>query len=107
MFTLYTTPLSANGRKVLAVSHHLGLTPEIRLVNVYRGEGRSAKYLAINPSGKIPTLVDGEFTLYESNAILQYLSEAHGEYRLWSREPRQEPQSHGGSSGSPHTGSLC
>jgi|SRR5271157_435630 len=107
MVALYTTPLSANGRKVLAVSHHLGLAPEIRLVNVYRGEGRSAKYLAINPSGKIPTLVDGEFTLYESNAILQYLSEAHGEYRLWSREPRQEPQSHGGSSGSPHTGSLC
>jgi glutathione S-transferase len=88
MLTLYSTPLSANGRKVLAVSHHLGLAPEIRLVNVYQGEGRSAEYLAINPSGKIPALVDGEFRLYESNAILQYLSEAHGEYRLWSREPK-------------------
>jgi glutathione S-transferase len=88
MVTLYTTPLSANGRKVLAASHQLGLAPEICLVNVYRGEGRSAEYLAVNPSGKIPTLVDGDFTLFESNAILQYLSEAHGEYRLWSREPR-------------------
>jgi len=88
-FTLYTTPLSANGRKVLAVSQHLGLEPEIRLVNVYQGEGRSAEYLKINPSGKIPTLVDGEFTLFESNAILQYLSEAHGKYRLWSREPKE------------------
>jgi glutathione S-transferase len=88
MLTLYTTPLSANGRKALAVSHHLRLAPEIRLVNVYQGEGRSTEHLAINPSGKIPALIDGDFTLYESNAILLYLSEAHGEYRLWSREPK-------------------
>jgi glutathione S-transferase len=89
MFTLYTTPLSANGRKVLAVSHHLGLQPEVRLINVYKGEGRTPEYLSINPWGKIPTLVDGEFTLWESNAILQYLSEAYGEYRLWSRDPKR------------------
>jgi glutathione S-transferase len=84
---LYTTPLSANGRKVLAVSRQLELKPDIHLVNVYRGEGRSPEYLAINPLGKIPTLVDGNLTLYESNAILQYLSEVHGAYRLWSRDP--------------------
>jgi glutathione S-transferase len=89
MVTLYTTPLSANGRKVLAVSHHLGLDPEIKLINVYKGEGRTAEYLAINPSGKIPTLVDGDLVLWESNAILQYLSEAHGDFRLWSRDPKQ------------------
>lgn len=89
MFTLYTTPLSANGRKVLAVSQHLGLAPEVKLVNVYKGEGRTPEYLAINPFGKIPTLVDGWLTLWESNAILQYLSEAHGELRLWSHEPKQ------------------
>lgn len=89
MLTLYTTPLSANGRKVLAVSRQLELQPDIRLVNVYRGEGRTAEYLAINPSGKIPTLVDGSLTLYESNAILQYLCEAHGDFRLWSRDPKE------------------
>lgn len=87
MLTLYTTPLSANGRKVLAVSHELGLSPEIREVDVYRGEGRAPEYLAINPTGKIPSLVDGELTLAESNAILLYLSEAHGDFRLGSREP--------------------
>jgi glutathione S-transferase len=89
MFTLYTTPLSANGRKVLAVSHHLGLSPEVKLVNVYKGEGQTPEYLSINPFGKIPTLVDGGLTLWESNAILPYLSEAHGDYRLWSRAPKQ------------------
>lgn len=88
MFTLYTTPLSANGRKVLAVSRQLGLTPEIKLVNVYQGEGRTPEFLAVHPLGKIPALVDGDFTLWESNAILQYLSEAHGDCRLWSRDPK-------------------
>lgn len=88
MFTLHTTPLSANGRKPLALSHQLGLAPEIRLVNVYRGEGRTPGFLAINPLGKIPVLVEGDFTLAESNAILVYIAEAHGGFRLWSREPR-------------------
>jgi glutathione S-transferase len=88
MFTLYTTPLSANGRKVLAVCRHLGLEPETRLVNVYKGEGRTPEYLAVNPQGKIPVLVDCDLTLSESNAILEYVSEAYAECRLWSREPK-------------------
>jgi glutathione S-transferase len=86
MLNLYTTPLSANGRKVMAVSHELGLCPVIHLIDVYRGEGRTTEYLAINPSGKIPILVEDEFTLSESNAILIYLAEVHGAYRLWSRD---------------------
>jgi glutathione S-transferase len=89
MLKIYATPLSANGRKVLAVSRHLGLNAEIHDVNVYRGEGRLPKYLAINPSGKIPTLIDGEFVLSESNAILLYLAEAHGANGLWSSESKQ------------------
>src|SRR5208283_1663572 len=54
VFTLYATPLSANGRKALAVCRHLGLKPETRLVNVYKGEGRTPEYLAVNPLGKVP-----------------------------------------------------
>ncbi len=84
MLKIYATPLSANGRKVLAVSRQLGLDAEIHDVNVYAGEGRTPQYLAINPAGKIPALVDGGFVLYESNAILVYLAEAHGACRLWS-----------------------
>jgi glutathione S-transferase len=89
MLKIYATTLSANGRKVLAVSRQLGLNPEIHEVNVYRGEGRTPQYLAINPSGKIPTLIDGEFVLSESNAILLYLAEAHGANRLWSSDSKQ------------------
>jgi glutathione S-transferase len=89
MLTLYSTLLSANGRKVEAACHHLGLEPRIERVNVYAGEGRRPDYLQINPAGKIPTLVDGDLVLSESNAILLYLSESHGDLRLYSRDPAE------------------
>lgn len=89
MFTLYSTPLSANGRKPLAVARQLGIAPVVHAVNVYVGEGQAPEYKAINPLGKVPTLVDGELVLWESNAIIQYVAEAYGDYRLWSRDPRE------------------
>ena len=85
MFTLYSTPQSANGRKPLAVCNYLGLAPEVRLVDVYRGQGRAPDYLAIHPLGQVPALVDGELVLWESNAILQYIADAYGDGLLWSR----------------------
>src|SRR5262245_28227043 len=57
MLTLYTTLLSANGRKPAAVAHHLDLKLDVRSVNVYAGEGRAPEYLRVNPFGKIPSLV--------------------------------------------------
>lgn len=92
MLTLYTTPLSANGRKPLAVARQLGLAPAVRTVDVYRGEGRAPDYLALNPSGQVPTLVDGDLVLWESNAICIYLCEAYGEHRLWGRSAERRAE---------------
>jgi glutathione S-transferase len=89
MLTLYTTPLSANGRKVLALTLHLGLEADLHEVNVYRGEGQAPEFLALQPTGKIPLLVEGDFRLSESNAILQYLAEACGDFELFSRDPKE------------------
>ncbi|HEY8086832.1 MAG TPA: glutathione S-transferase family protein [Polyangiaceae bacterium] len=88
MLTLYTTPLSANGRKPLALCLHLGLRLEVRDVNVYRGEGQAPAFLAVSPLGKVPALVDGDLTLTESNAILQYLAEAYGEGRVGGQDAK-------------------
>jgi len=88
MATLYTTAVSANGRKALAVVKHLSLDVDIECVNVYRGEGSAASYRALNPWGKVPTLVDGDFVLWESNAILVYLAETYADYALSDRDPR-------------------
>ena len=82
MIELYSTPRSANGRKVLALAQHLGLSPVLHDIDVYQGAGQAPTYLALNPSGKVPFLVDGDLRLSESNAILLYLAEAHGGGRL-------------------------
>ena len=42
------------------------------------GGNRDPAYLALNPNGTVPTLVDGEFVLWESNAVVRYLAETYG-----------------------------
>jgi glutathione S-transferase len=69
---LYGFPASPNTWKVRAVAHHLGIPLELELVDLTKP--RTAAYLAVHPAGRTPTLVDGDFTLTESNAILQYLA---------------------------------
>jgi glutathione S-transferase len=48
-----------------------------RLVDTRRGENLTVDYLAVNPMGKIPALVDGDFRLWESNAINWYAAEKY------------------------------
>ncbi len=69
---LYGFPPSPNTWKARAVVAYLGIPLELEIVDLTKP--RSAGYLAINPTGRTPTLVDGDFTLSESNAILQYLA---------------------------------
>ncbi|MCA9694559.1 MAG: glutathione S-transferase family protein [Myxococcales bacterium] len=85
MPTLYTTARSANGRKPLIACRLLALDIEVVDVDVYAGEGQAPWYRAVNPWGKIPTLVDGALTLWESNAILLHLTETRGDGRLLPR----------------------
>jgi glutathione S-transferase len=47
-------------------------------INVQAGEGQQPEYLAINPLGKVPSIVEGDFKLWETGAILLYLLEKHG-----------------------------
>src|SRR5262249_33671215 len=79
MIDLYTwsTP---NGRKVSIALEDLRLPYETHPVDIGKGEQFDAKYLAINPNGKIPAIVDREAnrTVFESGAILLYLAEKTG-----------------------------
>jgi glutathione S-transferase len=77
---LYHFP-SANPQKVRFALLELGLECEIIPVNLLKGEQRKPEYLTINPFGRVPTLIDGELTLWDSHAILCYLGEKAG--RLW------------------------
>jgi glutathione S-transferase len=71
---LHTFLPSPNSVKVLALIHQLGLDVEFVHIDLTKGERVD---LSINPNGKIPTLEDGEQTLWESQAIMQYLAEKH------------------------------
>jgi glutathione S-transferase len=82
---LYGFPPSPNTWKVRAVAAHLGVPLELQLVDLTKP--RTADYLAINPSGRTPTLVDGDFTLPESNAIMQYIA-SRSANTLWPNDPR-------------------
>ena len=71
---LYYHPASPFVRKVLLTAELLGIELEKQIVELFAGAGQSPDYLRVNPQGKVPTLVDGDFTLWESNAIVQYLA---------------------------------
>lgn len=78
MYVLYHFPQSQNARRVVSLFEEAGLDYELRHVAMNKGEHRSAAYLAINPNHQVPTFVDGDVTIYESNAILRYLCVKHG-----------------------------
>jgi glutathione S-transferase len=69
---LYDHPVSSNALKARFLLAELGLSYERRHVRFTTP--RADWYVAINPFGRVPTLVDGELVLPESNAILRYLA---------------------------------
>ncbi len=79
MRTLYTwnTP---NGQKPAILLEELGLTYDIKPVNISNGDQNKADFVRLNPNGKIPALVEDETTLFESGAILLHLAEKNGQF---------------------------
>src|ERR1700689_627690 len=71
---LYGFPASPNTWKVRALAAQLKMPLQFELVDLLKGAQQSQAFLAINPTGRTPVLVDGDFKLWESNAILQYLA---------------------------------
>ena len=76
MLTLFDYLPSQNAWKVRQLLHHLGQPYRTEIVSIFEGAGRSAAYLAINPTGTVPAIrLDDGRTLAESNAILAYLAD--------------------------------
>ena len=82
---LYTNPVSPNCRKPVAVAKHLGIELEEVNIDLFKGEQKSPDFVAINPNGKVPVLVDGDVILWESNAIMGYLCSKVESTDLWPK----------------------
>jgi glutathione S-transferase len=74
MTELYVFPPSPRAFKVMAIANYLGIEPTLHVLDLINGEQKSPQYAALNPNMRMPTLKDGDYVLWESNAILQYLA---------------------------------
>lgn len=89
---LYHFPISPNSRRVVAVIHHLGLECELIALDLTKGEHLTPEFISLNPNHMIPTLVDGDTVLWESNAIMQYLCGKVGDDSLWPKDPKKQAE---------------
>lgn len=91
---LYSLPPSPNSFKVVALANHLGLELEVVAVDLMSGAHQQPDYLSKNPNGTLPTLEDGDFVLWESNAILLYLASKKPQSGLLPADSRLQAQVH-------------
>jgi glutathione S-transferase len=87
MMTLYYCDI-LSARRSCAAARYLKAPVEYRYIDLAKGDHRTPGYLAINPNGKVPTLVKGERITWESDAVICQLSEDMGA-DLWPHDERQ------------------
>jgi glutathione S-transferase len=86
---LYAHPFSNNSMRAQLALDEKGLDYEYVKVDLFKGEHKQPAFLAINPRGQVPALVDGDVRMYESVAIVQYLEYRYPEPPLIPSEPAQ------------------
>jgi len=77
-------------RRVLALAKHLEVDAEFIEVDLMAGGLKTPEYAALNPNMKAPTLVDGDFVLWESSAIMAHLCVAAGSDMWPARAPAEQ-----------------
>ena len=76
---LYNAPQSTCSQRVRFVLHTKGLSFEERRLDLFAGDQLKSEYLALNPNGVVPTLVDDGRTIIDSAVIIEYLDDTHRE----------------------------
>lgn len=89
---LYVHPFSPNARRARMAARLTKTPVEEVVVDLSKGEHKKPEYLALNPNGKVPTLVDGDLSLWESNTISRYLCLKAGNADLWPTDAAGQAQ---------------
>ena len=87
MIKLYDAPASGHAHKARLFLSILGLPHELIRVDLPAKEQKSEDYLALNPFGQVPVLVDGDVVIRDSNAILVYLAEKYADDKWLPKDP--------------------
>ena len=88
LYTYYRSQASFRVRIALNLK---GLAREDSFLHLEKGHQFAAEYRAINPQMVVPTLIDGEVKLFQSQAILEYLDEKYPIRRCFPATQRREP----------------
>jgi glutathione S-transferase len=83
---IHADPITVNCRKVLAGFKLIGAPYELVHVDYFKGEHRQEPYLSLNPNASVPAMTDGDFALWESNAMLQYAADKFGNEAVYPRD---------------------
>ncbi len=94
MLKVYADPITVNCRKTLAGLDLLGTPYKLAYVDYFGGAHKQPEFLAINPNAALPAAAEGDFTLTESNAILQYAADQGGADQYYPKDPRQRADIH-------------
>ena len=81
-------PRTVNSRKVLAGLKLTGADYTVRKYDYFQAEQKSEEFVAVNPNAAFPALIDDDFILWESNAILQYAAEKVGNTNAYPTDIR-------------------
>lgn len=83
---LYADPITVNCRKVLAGLDLIGAPYDLVHVDYFKGEHKAEPYVSLNPNASVPALTDGDYQLWESNAMLQYAADKVGNDAVYPRD---------------------
>jgi glutathione S-transferase len=86
---VYCEPCTVNSRKVLAGLEQLAADYKNNRINFFAKEHKSDAFKKINPMGTVPAAVDGDLTLTESNAILQYAADLAPDDSMYPKDPKK------------------
>ncbi|RDB22870.1 Disulfide-bond oxidoreductase YfcG [Hypsizygus marmoreus] len=99
--TLYTNHLSPNGLKVsiyleeLKAADPTAFEYDLHRIDLQKGENKEPSFIAMNPNGRIPVLVDhsrDDFAIFESAAILLYLEQNYDTKKRFSFDAQKQPK---------------